>query len=536
MVAVPASRESSRFSPAWPSWRRLTTLASLLLLGWATLLPAGRPPQWWHYAAAALVIVAFVGSWHGQHVSTTVARWTPMAWHNRRQRAQRSGHRRRSAPEAPRPSSTREAALQARIVIHLRTHPHTLTAPGDHSDQLPWEFITAWLDRYGVRADTLTVCSVTRTPPASGLRSDSAPLVGGRNSQHRDTWLSYTLRAEDNVGALTARRTTLGSPTGANSDDDASPSQPHRAALADTVARRLIAELRERGWLASLSDEEELPRFVPPSASVRRETWTGTEYSDGFRAVYAVDPSALPDVLETLTNLHTKATWVAVTIRSRGRQPATAEAVVGTLTATRPPRQLPGLAGFHGLHRHIGPALAATGIDAGADVELPATEVVPSTLAALRWPTAAIGVPIGYNRARQPVYLGLASPEPVRITVTGTRQFHIGIIARLALSGQPVALYTSDPRQWTALANHAAPQQFSIRPTTPPPEAIVVSDASSDAPTGAITVTLRRPQSAQAPATTIVITQDGRHPDLFYITTAHGRQWLSTRLVPASNE
>ncbi|OOK65356.1 hypothetical protein BZL29_7839 [Mycobacterium kansasii] len=422
--------------------------------------------------------------------------------------------------------------MQARIVIHLRTHPHALTTPGDDSDQLPWEFITAWLDRYGVRADTLTVCSVTRTPPASGLRSDSAPLLSGRNSQHRDTWLSYTLRAEDNVEALTARRTTLGSPTGVDSDDDALQSQPHRAALADTVARRLIAELRERGWLATLSEEAELPRFVPPSATVRRETWTGTEYSDGFRAVYAVDPSALPDVLETLTTLHTKATWVAVTIRSRGRQPTTVEAVVGTLTATRPPRQLPGLAGFHGLHRRIAPVLSATGFDAGADVELPATEVVPSSLAALRWPTAAIGVPIGYNRARQPVYLGLASPEPVRITVTGTRQFHIGVIARLALSGQPVALYTADPRQWTALANHAAPQQFSIRPSAPAPEAIVVSDAGSDAPTGAITVTLRRPQSAQAPATTIVITQDGGHPDLFFVTTAHGRQWLSTRLVP----
>ena len=37
------SRQRPRFAPAVPSWRRLTVLVSLLLLGWAALLPA-RPP------------------------------------------------------------------------------------------------------------------------------------------------------------------------------------------------------------------------------------------------------------------------------------------------------------------------------------------------------------------------------------------------------------------------------------------------------------------------------------------------------------
>lgn len=129
------------------------------------------------------------------------------------------------------------------------------------------------------------------------------------------------------------------------------------------------------------------------------------------------------------------------------------------------------------------------------------------------------------------MYLGLASPEPVRITVTGTPQFQVGITARLALSGLTLALYTADPARWAALANHAGPQQFTIQPTSVSPEAIVVSDGSCDTPAGAgITVTLRQPQSTQAPATTVVITQDDRHPDLFYITTPHGRQWLSSRL------
>jgi hypothetical protein len=207
---------------------------------------------------------------------------------------------------------------------------------------------------------------------------------------------------------------------------------------------------------------------------------------------------------------------------------------VGTLTGAKPSRNpLPGLDGFHGLHRQVAQALSTTGLEHN-DFDLPSTAVAWDALTQLRWPTSATGVPIGFNRNREPVYLGLASPEPVRITVTGTVQFHVGIVARLALSGLPVAVYTADPRQWHALANHGAPQQFSIRPKTPLPGSIVLTDGSVEAPPGAITVTLRRPQSAQAPSTTIVITQDGGRANLFHITTAHGRQWLSTRLVAAT--
>lgn len=538
MATTTADRRRSRIAPAVPSWRRVTVLVSLLLLGWAALLPAGRQPLWWHYAVAAAVILAFLGSWHGQHVSTTVRRWAPMAWHNRRQRSRRARgsqpRRRRSGQAAPTEQTPAapavSSALEARIVIHLRPHPHTMTTPEDTTDQLPWRFITSWLDRYGVRADAVTITAVTRTPAPSGLRTDSAALLTGRTPQHRDTWLTYTLRAESNVGALTARRTTMGDPAGGASVEDLD--APARAALADTTGRRLIAELRERGWLATISDVDELPEFTPGATTERRETWTATEYADGFRAVYAVEPAALDSVLAALPTLGAKTTWVTLTIRARGHQPATIEACVGTLTGGRPTRDpLPGLSGFHGLHRRVAPGLTVTGFTQEG-VALPTAEVVWSQLEELPWPTGAAGVPIGFNRARQPVYLGLASPEPARITVTGTREFHVGIIARLALSGLPVAVYTADPRQWTALANHAAAQQIQIRPPAgPPPGAIVVTDGSVEAPAGAITVTLRRPQTAHAPSTTIVITQDGRRPDLFWVTTAHGRVWLSTRLV-----
>ncbi len=547
MATQATNRPRRRFAPAAPSWRRLTTLVSLLLLVWAALLPPGQRPLWWHYAIGVALILAFLGSWHGQHVSTTVRRRVPMALFNRRQRVRGTQRRPRrdASAEDQQPPSVRSTALEAQIVIHLRPHPHALSTPADTVDQMPWAFVTSWLDRYGVRAEALNITALTRTPPASGLRTDSAPLLTARTPQHRDTWLTYTLRAEDNVGALTARQTTMGTPAAATGlseglDDEpalegveqASAAGPRRATLADTVARRLVAELRERGWLATLSDTSDaLPRFVPAAAMVRKETWTGTEYSDGFRAIYAVDPGAFDDVMSNIVTLNTKATWVSVTVRSLNRQTATVEACVGTLTSAQPPRYpLSGLTGFHGLHRAVAPSLTATGFD-HHDIELPSGRLTWSDLAQLRWPTSAAGVPLGFSRDRQPVYLGLASPEPVRITVTGTQQFHMGIVARLALSGLPVAVYTAHPRQWDALASHGAAEQFMLPPAVPPPGAIVLTDGSREAPAAAITVVLRRPQSALAPSTTIVITQDGRHPNLFQVTTARGRQWLSTRLI-----
>lgn len=538
MTAATASHRRTRLFPARPSWRRLTVLVTLLVLGWALAVPVGYMPRWWHYLVVVAVACAFVGSWHGQHVSTTMARWTPMVWRNQRLRSRGAGEpSRHRTPHGPGLPSRDSGRLHARIVVHLRPQPHALTTAEDDGDQLPWEFVIAWLDRYGIRADALTVCAVTRTPPASGLRADAAAMLGGRHTQHHDTWLTYSVSAHSNVGALVARQSTSIRPHAADVEDGAQDAEAAEggaalglASLADTTARRLIAELGERGWLATVCDGEQLPPFVPPTATVRRHTWTGTEYSDGYRAVYAVDPTALDEVVEALPSLPTKSTWMSLTVRCQGRQPATLGAVVATLTTARPAqRPLSGLHGFHGLHHQVAPMLTATGC--AADAQLPGTRLVARELAALRWPTTAAGVPIGFNRTRQPVYLGLASPEPVRITVTGTPQFQVGITARLALSGLTLALYTADPEPWAALANHAAPQQFTIRPTSVPPQAIVISDGSCDAPAGAaITVALRQPQSAQAPSTTVVITQDDRHPDLFYITTPHGRQWLSSRL------
>lgn len=193
---------------------------------------------------------------------------------------------------------------------------------------------------------------------------------------------------------------------------------------------------------------------------------------------------------------------------------------------------LAGLRGFHGLHHLAAKALTVHGFEAGDEVPRPAgTGSAAVDLASIEWTTAAAGVPLGLNRNRQPIYLGVQSAEPVRITVTGTSEFHVGIVGRLALSGLPIAVYTAIPNRWAQLANHAAPQQVWLNPSTVTVDTIVVTDGSVDPPiaTGAFTVALRRPQNVPAPPTTIVITQD-RRKDLFTVTTPRGAEWLSTQL------
>lgn len=517
MTAATTPDAPPRFRPAPPSWKRLALLASILMLGWAVLVPVGHHPQWWHLAPALILIVAFLGSWHGLHMSTGLRRWFPMTWRNRR-----SARRHRSQPTEQQPAAPEPDAESATIVIHLLPHVHAMTTPADNPDQLPWKLVTDWLNRYGIIADAITACSVTRMPPPSGLRSDVAQVVTARTPQNRDTWLSVTLRADTNVAALTAGREKR---AGDKHRDRTEPRRTPIAELASLTAQRLIGELREQGWTATLRDDvTALPSFVDRSATVRRECWTGTEYSDGFRAVYAVNPEALGTVLSRLPALTTKATWTAVTVRSQGARPATIEACVGLLTSARPKRHIvTGMAGLHGQHRSIAELLDATGLRYDG---LPRTLLPAIDLADLSWLTTEFGPPLGVDHDGRPVYLGLTSPEHVRIAVTGEPAFHVGIASRLALSGLPISIYTAPTprRDWMLLANRAAPQQVSLAPPQPPPGSIIVTDAGiKSAPAGPISVVLRLPTPEKPPAATIVITQNPRFPSWFDVSTSDGQ-------------
>lgn len=495
-----------RFSPRWPSWARASTVTCILLLLGAAVTAHGRPLLPWHIAVAAVVAIVALGSWRGQMLSTSLRYWLSMARRNRRGHPVRARHG--SAPADD--SAAAAAEDQVRIVVQVRPQPHRVVTADDAGAQLPWATVLSWLDRYGVCAESLDVTAVTRTPPASGLRRDVAPLVTARTPQHRDCWISYTLRAADNIGALRSRRIDI-------------------TELGTITARRLGAEMREQGWLATICDDPDaLPRFVSPDTGIRRECWTATEYADGFRAVYDVHAEDLDEVLQALPSLPARVAWTCVSFRAGPGQAATLGARIGVLTSSRPVHTpLPGLLGLHGRHHDFAPQIGATGF--GGD----RSGAAPVDLGAfgLTWPVAATGVPLGTDRHRRVHYLGLASPEPVRVTVVGSPEFSAGIVARLALSGLPVAIYARGDR-WQQLANHAGPQQVRIAPATAAPGSIVVTDDSVDvpAPAGAISVVLRRPQAAKT-STTIVITQSREHPELFDVATARGRQRLSTRLM-----
>ncbi|SIJ22053.1 Protein of uncharacterised function (DUF2984) [Mycobacteroides abscessus subsp. abscessus] len=508
-----------RIAPALPGWQRLGLLTAVLMIGGAFLLPAGTRPQWWHLAIAAVITLVFLGSWHGQHWSTALQRWTPMTYRNRR--ARRPGHKPKtgqSADKSSEPRKHRRAEEPAgapdlsasTITVHIRPQPHGLITAGDSSSQLPWPFVMSWLQRYGLHADILTAGSVRTTPPGSALRQDVDRLLTGYTSQHEDTWISYTLTTGSNLEALAARGTDI-------------------ATVAATTARRLIAELREKGWLATLVDDpkNQLPQFVHPDAAVRRECWTGTEYVDGFRAVYTINPQALSATLAALPSLPTKSTWIAVTIRAPGHQAPTIEAVAATWVASRPDRvPLPGLDGCHGRHRQMAEVMS---VDDSLSGDVPRQLLEDLDLSTLRWPTAAAGVPIGSNRAMETKYLGLASPEPVRITIAGEPAFQVSMCARLALSGLPMAIYSPRWQMWQPLANHAATEQFAHMPVRPAPGAIVVDDGIGEVPAAHTSVMLRAPGESFA-RTTITIEQDRQRPTLFSITTPKGSELLTTQM------
>lgn len=524
--------EHLRVSPATPSWRRLSALTCVLLIGWAVLIPPGHHAHWWHYLVAGLVLIGFLGSWHGQHLSTIAHRWAPMAWNNRQRRKHGLGTRRTptssAASDEASPRTDPGCHLRDRITIHLRPHPHSLTTVDDHADQLPWQFALAWLDRYGVRADTLTCYAVTKTPPASSLRTSVAPLVTADTPQYRETYLTYSLSADSNVTALTARGTTIAVP---DQDRD---KLDRRPSLTEITAQRLVAEFRERGWLANVCDTDP-PPFVDPTAVVRRECWTATEYPDGYRTVYALDPRRLATAMRSLAQLTTRSTWVAVTVNAQRQRTATVQACAGVLTTTRTPLHNPAaLAGLHGMHHRAGKALTFTGLHGPDRDALPTAPLDQTNLNTLRWPTTASGVPMGRNRQGHAVYLGLNSNEPVRITVIGSPQFHVGIVARLALSGLPIGVYAYSPPLWTELARNAAPDQIRWAPTHLPPGGIIVrdSDTSESPPNAMFTVTLRQPQTSPAPTTPIIIAQDLNQPALFTIRTPRSthEEWLATQL------
>ncbi|MFV0494601.1 type VII secretion protein EccE [Mycobacterium sp.] len=233
------------------------TLALLAVVPAAMGYPWQSTRSQWVLGVAVLVVIGLFGWRRGLYFTTMVRRRLAMGV--------RGG---RPVPE-PR-ADDRTTAL-------LRIGP----GPSD-SEALPLPLIAGYLDRYGIRADTVRITN----------RNDAS---GGRQ-----TWVGLTVCAVDNLAALRARSARI-----------------PLAETAEAAARRLADQLSELGWDAAAAAPGDVPELlaVGPSDSAR-ETWRAVRLGDSeCLAAYriAVD-SGLSGALEGVWSVPVDETWTALEI------------------------------------------------------------------------------------------------------------------------------------------------------------------------------------------------------------------------------
>ncbi|MCV7228264.1 type VII secretion protein EccE [Mycolicibacterium komossense] len=216
----------------------------------------------------------------------------------------------------------------------------------DRDGELPLPLIAEYLDRYGIRCETVRVTS--RDTP-----------VG------RSTWIGLTVSAAANLAALQARSADI----------------PLRE-TAEIAARRLADHLRELGWAISTTDVD-IPDLLGPQVT---ERWRGVQDgAHGYIAAYAAP--AQPDTLAQLWSDPVSEVWTVLQFSGSGD-----EVLVSVACAVRsddlpaaPP--VPGLIAQHGAHRT---ALAALHPLSTGYVVAPT--VSWQSVAGLRWPASRIPV------------------------------------------------------------------------------------------------------------------------------------------------
>ncbi|OBK15632.1 type VII secretion protein EccE [Mycobacterium asiaticum] len=282
---------------------------------------------------AVAVLILLFGWWRGLHFTTILRRRLAILG--------RSG---RPVPEPD--SNTRTTAL-----LRIGSAPSA-------SDVLPLPLIAGYLDRYGVRADSIRI---TSRDTASGAA---------------ETWVGLTISAAANLPALQARSSRI---------------PLHETA--EVVARRLGDHLREIGWEAGTVGSEDVPEVLawePDKSS--RETWRSVRQGDSdYVAAYRITAdSALPETLAAVRSQSAREIWTAVEIaRSGAGSQHTVAAACALRTDTAPDRgvPVPGLTLERGNQR---PALQA--LDPLSTRRLAGhTEAPAGLLEGLDWPTPAAG-------------------------------------------------------------------------------------------------------------------------------------------------
>ncbi|HEU4363560.1 MAG TPA: type VII secretion protein EccE [Mycobacterium sp.] len=311
----------------WPGPGRLT----LVLLA---VVPAALAYPWptvrdrWVLGVALAVLIVLLGWWRRLHLTTMLRRRAAMFRHRGARNQWRSG------PDV-------------RTTVSLRVVPSA-------ADPLPLPLIAGYLDRYGLRADTVRI-----TSRDTGV---------GTTAAARDTWIGLTFSAAANLAALQARSAQI----------------PLRE-TAEVAARRLADHLREVGWETTTAGPDEVPELF---AATARGTWRGlTDETGDYVAAYqvAVD-DGLPDTLAQIWAHGARETWTAVEI---GADHHTVAAGCAIRTGDRPAGAgpLPGLTPQHGNHRAALQALhPLSALRLSGHAELSA-----AVIAALRWPVTTGG-------------------------------------------------------------------------------------------------------------------------------------------------
>lgn len=313
------------------------SLALLAVIPAVMAYPWQSTREYWVLGVAIAAVIVLFGWWRGLHFTTILRRRLAML--------------RRPASAG----SAAESETDTRTTAVLR-----LGAPASDSDVLPLPLIARYLNRYGVRADTIRITS--RDRGTDGTSAD------------RETWIGLTLSAADNLAALQARSS--------------------RIPLHDTAqvaARRLADHLRENGWEASTVGADDVPQIISGTAQEARETWRAVRLSDSdYVAAYRISAdSGLPERLTAIRSQPARETWTALEIASGAGSHVTVAAACAFRTDAQPGGAAP-VAGLTPQRGNQWPALLA--LDPLSTQRLDGHTVASGDLLAhLVWPVPAAG-------------------------------------------------------------------------------------------------------------------------------------------------
>ncbi len=294
------------------------------------VVPAAMACPWqaesgrWMLGVAAVVVLVLFGWWRGLHLTTMARRRLALLF--------------RSGRHDGAHQTVDQTHADARTTVALRV------LNGADSG-LPLDLVRGYLDRYGVRCESLRVTS----------RDTGAG---------RTTWISLTMSATANLSALQAR----------------SPKIPLRE-TAEITLRRLADHLREQGWSLTTADLA-VPDLPGPKA---REHWRAVADTGGYMTAYSLAADSLPDVLNELWSYEWDELWTVIEMSEAGLAAGCAIRTAEMPAATPP---LTGLISRRGTQRKALLALTPRSTN-----PLEAEIFPPGPPLAVQWP--ANGQPVG---------------------------------------------------------------------------------------------------------------------------------------------